>query len=109
MSQALIFGGFFASLVIGMIFGAMTLFLMRKFVFGRQIRIAERKAARLVAEARQESKDIVHEAKQEADKTKAAAEQEFRDRRTEVQRQENRVSQKSDSLDRKLNSVEQRE
>jgi ribonuclease Y len=109
MSPALIFGGFFASLVIGIVFGAMALFVARRYVFGRQIRVAERKAARLVAESRQEAKAVVQEAKQEADKIKANAEKEYRERRSELQRQENRVSQKSDSVDQKLNSIEQRE
>ncbi|MFC1860743.1 ribonuclease Y [Chloroflexota bacterium] len=94
---------------IGVVFGGMTLFLSRRLIIGRQMRRAERKAARLVAEARLEAKDVVHEAKQEAQKTKSAIEAEYRERRSELQRQENRVSQKSDTLDRKLEGVEQRE
>jgi len=98
-----------AIFVIGTVFGAMAAFLSRRVIIGRQMRSAERKAARLVSEARMEAKDLVHEAKQEAQKLKSATETEYRDRRTELQRQENRVTQKSDTLDRKLEGVEQRE
>ncbi len=99
----------FSSFIIGIVFGGFATFIARRMIINRQIRIAERKAARLVAEARTEAKDALHAARQEADKIKAGAEAEFRERRTELQRQENRVSQRSESLERKLEGAEQRE
>jgi ribonuclease Y len=78
-------------------------------VFNRQLRIAERKAARMVAEARHESKNVLQEAQEEAKRIKASADTEYRERRTELQRQENRLAQKGETLDRKLEGVEQRE
>jgi len=78
-------------------------------MFNRQIRVAERKAARMVAGARDEAKGVLNETQEEARKIKNSADAEYRERRSEVQRQENRLSQKSESLDRKLETVEQRE
>ena len=97
------------SFLIGAIFGGMAAFLSRRVMINRQMRIAERKAARMIAEARAESKNVFQEAKEEADKAKLAMEAEHRERRSEVQRQENRLSQKGESLERKLEDVVQRE
>lgn len=99
----------FFAFIIGVVFGGMALFLSRGVLITRQMRIAERKAARMLAEARLEVKDVLHEAKLEADKAKSGTEAEYRQRRSELQQQENRLSQKSDTLERKLDGVEQRE
>ena len=99
----------FFSFVIGIIFGGMAALLSRRVMVNRQIRIAERKAARLVAEARAESKTVLSETRTEADKVKQAAEAEHRERRSELQRQESRLAQKGETLERKLEGVEHRE
>jgi ribonuclease Y len=97
------------ALIIGVIAGGAAAFLSRRMVFNRQLRIAERKAARMVAEARNESKDILQEAQQESKRIKASADSDYRERRSELQRQENRLNQKGETLDRKTEAVEQRE
>jgi len=99
----------FFILIIGVVLGGMAAFLSRRLVFNRQIRIAERKAAKMVGEARNESKNILQEAQEEAKRIKTAADSDYRERRTELQRQENRLNQKGETLDRKTESVEQRE
>jgi ribonuclease Y len=99
----------FFSFIIGLIFGGIAVFLARRLVFNRQLHIAERRAAKMVAEAREEAKKVQHDAQEEAKRTKASAEAEYRERRSELQRQENRLSQKTETLDRKLDGVEQRE
>jgi ribonuclease Y len=99
----------FFSFVIGLIFGGMAAFLSRRMVFNRQLRIAERKAARMLTEARNESKEVLQEAQQEAKRIKSTADSDYRERRAELQRQENRLNQKGETLDRKTESVEQRE
>ena len=98
-----------AIFVIGIIGGGAIVFFFRRMVINRQLRAAQRKAARTVSEARVEAKNVLQEAKEEADKTKAAAEGEHRERRAELQRQENRLSSKTENLDRKLDGLEQRE
>ena len=99
----------FFSFIIGIIFGGMAVFLGRRMVINRQLRIAQRKANKIVTDATLEAKDMLHEAKQEATKLKTTADTERRELRAELQRQENRLSQKNDTLERKLEAVEHRE
>ncbi len=99
----------FFSFIIGVIFGGMAAFLSRRMMINRQIRIAEKKAARMIAEARTESKNVLNSARGEAEKARLTTEAEYRERRSELQRQENRVSQKGETLERKLEDVGQRE
>ena len=99
----------FSSFIIGIVFGAIAAFVWRRMVFNRQLRIAERKSARMVIEARNESKGILQEAQEEIKKNKATADAEYRERRTELQRGENRLNQKQETLDRKIEGVEGRE
>lgn len=95
--------------VIGIIAGGVVVFFGRQMLINRQMRIAGRKAARMIAEARLESKNVLSEAKQEAEKTKSAAEAEYREQRSRLQQQENRLAQKTESLERKLEGLEHRE
>ena len=85
----------FFGFVIGAIFGGMLLLLSRRIIFNRQLRLAERKAAKTVAEARNEAKEVLQQATEEAKRIKAAADSDYRERRSELQRQENRINQKS--------------
>ena len=94
---------------IGLIVGGAVVFFVRRMVINRQLRVAQRKASRAIAEANEEAKGIIREARTEIDKTRVSVEAEARQRRNELQRQENRVLSKSETLDRKLEGVEQRE
>jgi ribonuclease Y len=95
--------------IIGAIFGATALFASRGMLINRQLRIAQKKAARTMAEARLEAKDVLHEAKQEAEKTKLSSSAELKERRSVLQRQENRVTQKVETLEHKIESLDSRE
>jgi len=106
---ALVYVALIAMFVIGVILGGMVIFFFRRMAVNRQLRNAQRKAARMVAEARLEAKDALREAKEEAEKIKTTAEAEHRERRSELQRQENRLSSKTETLERRLEGVEQRE
>ena len=53
--------------VIGVILGGVVVFFARRMLITRQIRIAERKAARIMTESRLESKNVLSEAKQDAE------------------------------------------
>lgn len=99
----------FFSFVIGMVLGGVGTFVARRLLINRQIRIAERKSARIVADAKAESKEMLRESRGEAEKSRQTAEAESRERRAELQRQENRLSQKTETLERKLESVTHRE
>jgi ribonuclease Y len=107
--EGIVYIALFFSFIIGLVFGGLAAFLSRRIMFNRQLRLAERRAARMVAEARNESKSILQEAQEEIKRSKATADAEYRERRSELQRQENRLSQKQETLDRKIEGVEQRE
>ncbi len=100
---------YFSSFIIGIVLGGILVFFTRWVMTGRQIRIAQRKATRMLAQARNETKDVVNEAREEANKIKTVAEAEYRERRSELVRQENRIAQKGETLERKLEGSEQRE
>jgi ribonuclease Y len=100
---------FVSSFVIGVVCGGMATFFIRRMVVNRQLRIAQRKAAKVISDAKAEHKNTLDEAKKEADKIKAGADAEYKERRAELQRQENRVSQKLETLEHKIEGVEQRE
>ncbi|MFC1950055.1 ribonuclease Y [Chloroflexota bacterium] len=95
--------------VIGIIAGGVIVFFFRRIIINRRLRIAQKKAARMIAEAKFESKDVLNEAKREAEKIKSTANTEYHERLSQLHHQESRLSQKSESLDRKLEGVEQRE
>ncbi len=99
----------FFSFVIGVIFGGMAALLSRGMVANRQIRIAQKSAAKIVDAARTEAKGVLNEARGEINRAKGVTDSEYRERRTELQRQENRLSQKEATLEHKLADAEQRE
>ena len=73
------------SFIIGAVAGAAFVFFFRRFRLTREMRIAERKAARIQAEAELKAKEVLREGKVEADKLKSAAEAEYKERRAELQ------------------------
>jgi ribonuclease Y len=108
MSALYLVAGFFV-FVIGVVLGGMTFFLSRRLIFNRQLRIAERKAAKMVTEARIEAKDIVQQSQEEAKRVKVTNDADYKERKAELQRQENRLNQKNESLDKKIEAVDQRD
>ncbi len=96
------------SFIIGGVAGAAFIFFFRRFRLNREMRLVERKAAKVQAEAEHKARDVTSEAKAEAAKLKSAAEAECRERRSELQRNENRLVQKEGTLEHKLEDVERR-
>ncbi len=94
-----------AALIIGLIIG----YVARRIVAGNAVRHAEAYAERLIADARGKQKEIVLEGKDESLKLQRAAEEEARDKRADLQRQERLLLDRSESLDRKLEALERRE
>jgi len=94
--------------IIGGVAGGAFVYFFRRFRLTREMRLAERKASKIAAEAELKAKAIIREAKAEAGKLKAVAEAEYRERRAELQRNENRLVQKEATLERKLEDVERR-
>jgi ribonucrease Y len=97
------------SFFIGAILGGGAVFFFTRYLLRRQRRIAERKAVKMVADARTEAKDLLTQAQEEIKRNRTAAENDYRERKSELQKQENRLNQKNETLDRKLEGVEQRD
>lgn len=109
MEAGLVYLAIVFAFIIGLIVGVVGLFLFRRVLFTRQMRIAERKAVKMVAESRNEAKELLAQAQDEIKRNRAQADNDYRERKNELQKQENRLNQKNETLDRKLEGVEQRD
>ncbi len=105
-----------ATVLIGVIVAVIAFiagYIVRKSSAEKAIGSAEQQAKNIVLDAESKSetikKEIEIEAKEEAHRMRSEVEKEVRDRRSEVQRQEKRLLQKEESVDRKLESIERKE
>ena len=109
MSLPIALGCIIAALVVGCILGG----LYRKKVSEREIGSAEEKAKQIINDAYKsaESKrrETLLEAKEEIHKSRSEYEQEVKERRAEVSKQERRLQQKEEALDKKINLHEKKE
>jgi ribonucrease Y len=92
-------------LAIGGVFG----FLARSRWANQSIKVATEKAARIVADARTQQKDLILEAKEEKIRLTREAEDEARNRRNEMSAQERRLVARDEQLDQRSDMVEQRD
>jgi ribonuclease Y len=100
---------YLSSFVIGVVLGGAIVFFFRRMAVNRLLRVAQRRASRIELEAKENAKNTNEQARVEAEKIRVAADNEYRERRLEVQRQENRLLSKTENLERKLEGVAQRE
>ncbi|MBI4311088.1 MAG: ribonuclease Y [Chloroflexi bacterium] len=84
-------------------------FYVRVLIAQRGEAAARSKASAIAAEADETKKRLVLEGQEEALKLRTAAEQELRDRRAELQRQERRVTHRDEQLLRRGEALEKRE
>ncbi|HLE89323.1 MAG TPA: ribonuclease Y [Candidatus Limnocylindria bacterium] len=105
MPEAIVVVAAVAALIVGITIG----YLARRFLAASSVKHAEGYAERLMAEARAKQKEIVLEGKDDALKAQRAAEEEAREKRADLQRQERLLLDRSESLDRKVESLERRE
>lgn len=93
--------------------GAVVGFFVRKSIAEAKINGASNEAKRILDEANREAealkKEALLEAKDEIHTLRTEAELEIRDRRSELQKQENRLMQKEENLDRKDETLDKRE
>jgi ribonuclease Y len=95
--------------IIGLVLGGAIIFFFRRIAVNRLLRVTQRKANRTLIEAKDEAKKIVDQSRIESEKVRSTADNEYRERRLELQRQENRLLSKTENLERKLEGVTQRE
>ncbi|MCL4458619.1 MAG: ribonuclease Y [Chloroflexi bacterium] len=84
-------------------------YFFRQYQASAQIKSAEANAEKILSEAKTKQREIILEAKDEALKIRGAIETELRERRIDLQRQERRLLQKEETLDRRLEALERRE
>jgi ribonuclease Y len=94
-----------AALAIGIAIG----YVARRYLAASSVKHAEGYAERIVAEARAKQKEIVLEGKDDALQAQRAAEEEARQKRADLQRQERLLLDRSEGLDHKLEALERRE
>jgi ribonuclease Y len=100
-------------ILLATIVGAVVGFFVRKSIAEAKIAGAKSVAEQIIDEANREAdalkKEALLEAKDEIHTIRTEAEQDIRDRRIELQKQENRLMQKEENLDRKDESLDKRE
>jgi ribonuclease Y len=84
-------------------------YFARRLLTGNAVKHAENYAERVVAEARAKQKELILEGKDEALRLQRAAEEEARQKRSDVTRQERRLLDREEALDRKVAALERRE
>jgi ribonuclease Y len=84
-------------------------FFVRAIIAQRGQKAAKNTASTIITGAEETKTRLVLEGQEEALKLRTAAEQELRDRRTELQRQERRVTQRDEQLLRRNEALERRE
>jgi ribonuclease Y len=95
--------------LVGLLVGAAAGFMVRRNTVGTSLQQAEEQASRVLAEAESRQKELLLAAKEEGLQLRNTVDSEIRERRTEVQRIEQRLTQKEENLDRKIEGLERRE
>jgi ribonuclease Y len=98
-----------AAVVAAALLGGVAGFFARRYFAAGSVKHAEGYAERITAEARAKQKEIVLEGKDEALRLQRAAEDEARQKRDDLQRQERLLLDRAESIDRKTEGIERRE
>ncbi|MHB1004562.1 MAG: ribonuclease Y [Chloroflexota bacterium] len=99
-------------IAIGLAVGVFAFFVgyfFKQIALRDQVKAATENAARIVADATTRQKELLLEAKDEALQSRNTVEAELRERRSDLQRQERRLQQREENLDRKIETSERRE
>lgn len=91
------------------ILSVLTGYFVRQLIANQQIRSAQKAARKLLDDAAVKHKEVLLEAKEEATRLRKGAEAENKEHRLELQRVENRLTQKEQALDQKTELVERRD
>ncbi len=108
---------YFIAALLGLLVGGVVCFPLgyryRKNVSEKEISSAEEEGKRIINEAiksaESKKREALLEAKEEILKSRSEYEREEKSRRADLQRQENRLQQKEETLDRKTDAIEKRE
>ena len=95
--------------VVGVAIGLGLGFVARSQWANQSIKTATEKAARIVADARAQQKDLILEAKEEKIRLQREAEDDARERRAELTNYERRLHSRDEQLDQRADMLEQRD
>jgi ribonuclease Y len=105
MNDAIIVAAVLGTAVAGLVIG----FFLRGIWANQAVKAAQDKAARIVAEARAQQKELILQAKDEQVRLQREAEEEARARRGELAGMERRLVQRDEQLDQRSDTLEQRD
>ena len=94
-----------AALVVGAVGG----YFARRISKRKQYEAAQSETAKVMEEAKEDQRRLLLEAKEEALRTRSDVEAELRDRRSELQRTEGRLSNREEAVERRSNNFDRRE
>src|SRR3954462_13545426 len=101
------------SILLGLIVGAVVGYFVHKSITKTKVAGAKNAAEQILEDAKRDAdslkKEALLEAKDEIHKLRTEAEREVRERRNEMQKQENRLLQREENLDRKDETLNKRE
>jgi ribonuclease Y len=101
------------SILLGLIVGAVVGYFVHKSIADAKVAGAKNAAEQILEDAKRDAdslkKEALLEAKDEIHKLRTEAEREVRERRNEMQKQENRLLQREENLDRKDETLNKRE
>lgn len=89
--------------------GGIAGYFLRNLVIGKKVQSSNARALQIVAEAEEKKKELLLEAKEEGIRLRSSAEQELRERRSELQRQERRLMNREENIERRNDTLERRE
>ncbi|NJD27693.1 MAG: ribonuclease Y [Chloroflexi bacterium] len=98
-----------AALAGGIAIGGLVGFLARGRWASQEVKLAREKAARIVADARAQQKELILEAKEEKIRLQREAEDDARNRRAELTALEKRLLTRDEQLDQRADMLEQRD
>jgi len=100
-------------MIIGLIIGAAVGFFLNRFILKGRIELAAENADRMIKEAEKHAetlkREALIEAKDQAFNLKQETDLEVKERRKEIAALENRLTQREETLDRRIETVEKRE
>jgi ribonuclease Y len=94
--------------LVAAVIGVAVGFVARGVLASQTIKAAQDKAARIVAEARAQQKDMILEAKDEKLRQQREADEEARQKRTELQNLERRLLSRDEQLDQRADMLEEK-
>ena len=93
----------------GLAVGATGGYFGRRLIIGRRNQAAQSESSGILEDAREQSRALLIEGKEEALKVRSAGEGELRDRRSELQRTERRLSSREENAEHRADNLERRE